>query len=341
MPIEGEQFVYMSCDLAPLRDRDGNLTAILAQSRDVSQEAGLRAEAAARTAEAESANDAKTRFLAAVSHELRTPLNAILGFSDVLGGEYFGKLENDRQREYVSLIHKSGEHLLSVVNTMLDMSKIEAGRYELMPEPFRVAEAVAACEAMLSHQAAEKGVKLVSRVTRGIGEVNADQRAFQQVLINLVGNAVKFTDHGGVVTIDAEVDGAMLKLSVSDTGIGIAADKLELLGQPFVQIQNDYTRRYEGTGLGLSLVKGLVALHGGDLTIRSREGEGTVIVVTIPRDGSGIAVAEQEEQRSSVTVEFPPRLRDGEARPAAEGGRSEDVGLNEERGYGAAQAKTA
>jgi len=221
------------------------------------------------------------------------------------------------------------------------MSKIEAGRYELMPEPFRVAEAVAACEAMLSHQAAEKGVKLVSRVTRGIGEVNADQRAFQQVLINLVGNAVKFTDHGGVVTIDAEVDGAMLKLSVSDTGIGIAADKLELLGQPFVQIQNDYTRRYEGTGLGLSLVKGLVALHGGDLTIRSREGEGTVIVVTIPRDGSGIAVAEQEEQRSSVTVEFPPRLRDGEARPAAEGGRSEDVGLNEERGYGAAQAKTA
>ncbi len=341
LPPEGEQFVYMCCELAPLLDGNGALTAILAQSRDVSQEARLRAEAAARTAEAESANDAKTRFLAAVSHELRTPLNAILGFSDVLTGEYFGRLENDRQREYVGLIHKSGEHLLSVVNTMLDMSKIEAGRYELVPEPFRVAEAVAACEAMLSLQAQEKGVKLASRVTRAVGEINADQRAFQQVLINLVGNAIKFTDQGGLVTIDAEVVGATLKLTVSDTGIGIAADKLQMLGQPFVQIQNDYTRRYEGTGLGLSLVKGLVALHGGEIGIRSREREGTVITVTLPMDGSGIVEANREEQHSAVTVEFPPRLRDSDTQPAADGDRLERTGLNEDRGYGAAQAKTA
>ncbi|OCP36809.1 sensor histidine kinase [Ensifer sp. LC163] len=341
LPAEGEQFVHMCCELAPLLDRNGRLTAILAQSRDVSREARLRAEAAARTAEAESANDAKTRFLAAVSHELRTPLNAILGFSDVLSGEYFGRLENDRQREYVSLIHKSGEHLLSVVNTMLDMSKIEAGRYELVPEPFRVAEAVAACEAMLSHQAQEKGVKLASRVTRGVGEINADQRALQQVLINLVGNAIKFTDQGGMVTIDAELDGPFLKLTVSDTGIGIAADKLQMLGQPFVQIQNDYTRRYEGTGLGLSLVKGLVALHGGEIAIRSREREGTVITVTLPADGSGIVEANREEPRSAVTVEFPPRLRDNDTQVVADGDRFERTGLNEERGYGAAQAKTA
>ncbi|OCP24490.1 MULTISPECIES: HAMP domain-containing sensor histidine kinase [unclassified Ensifer] len=341
LPAEGEQFVHMCCELAPLLDRNGRLTAILAQSRDVSREARLRAEAAARTAEAESANDAKTRFLAAVSHELRTPLNAILGFSDVLSGEYFGRLENDRQREYVSLIHKSGEHLLSVVNTMLDMSKIEAGRYELVPEPFRVAEAVAACEAMLSHQAQEKGVKLASRVTRSVGEINADQRAFQQVLINLVGNAIKFTDQGGMVTIDAELDGPSLKLTVSDTGIGIAADKLQMLGQPFVQIQNDYTRRYEGTGLGLSLVKGLVALHGGEIAIRSREREGTVITVTLPADGSGIVEANREEPRSAVTVEFPPRLRDNDTQAVADGDRFERTGLNEERGYGAAQAKTA
>lgn len=341
LPAEGEQFVHMCCELAPLLDRDGRLTAILAQSRDVSREARLRTEAAARTAEAESANDAKTRFLAAVSHELRTPLNAILGFSDVLTGEYFGRLENDRQREYVSLIHKSGEHLLSVVNTMLDMSKIEAGRYELVPEPFRVAEAVAACEAMLSHQAQEKGVKLASRVTRSVGEINADQRAFQQVLINLVGNAIKFTDQGGMVTIDAELDGPSLKLTVSDTGIGIAADKLQMLGQPFVQIQNDYTRRYEGTGLGLSLVKGLVALHGGEIAIRSREHEGTVITVTLPADGSGIVEANREEPRSAVTVEFPPRLRDNDTQAVADGDRFERAGLNEERGYGAAQAKTA
>ncbi|WEX79126.1 HAMP domain-containing histidine kinase [Sinorhizobium numidicum] len=344
LPSEAAQFVHMRCEMTPVCDTDGRLAAIVAQSRDVSEEARLRAEAAAKTAQAESANDAKTRFLAAVSHELRTPLNAILGFSDVLSGEYFGKLENDRQREYVSLIHKSGMHLLSVVNTMLDMSKIEAGRYELVPEPFRVIEAVAACEAMLSHQAREKGVRLVSRVHRSVGEVNADQRAFQQILINLIGNAIKFTDGGGLVTVDAETQGATLKLTVSDTGIGIAEDKLQMLGQPFVQIQNDYTRRYEGTGLGLSLVKGLVALHGGNVSIRSSEGEGTVVVVSIPCDGSGIVDAGREHLAAPLPVEFPPRLKE-RGREDGDFGKHglpkafQKEGMDE--GHGSAQAKTA
>ncbi|MEY9532785.1 cell cycle sensor histidine kinase DivJ [Sinorhizobium fredii] len=335
---DGAQFVHMRCEMTPLRDAEGRLMAIVAQSRDVSTEARLRAEAAAKAAHAESANDAKTRFLAAVSHELRTPLNAILGFSDVLSGEYFGKLENDRQREYVSLIHRSGTHLLSVVNTMLDVSKIEAGRYELVPEPFRVADAIAACEAMLSHQAREKGVRLTSRVTRSVGEINADQRAVQQILINLVGNAVKFTDKGGLVTVDAEVDGTMLKLTVSDTGIGIAEDKLEMLGQPFVQIQNDYTRRYEGTGLGLSLVKGLVELHSGGISIRSSEGEGTVVVVTLPRDGAGID--EQSPMSTRGTVEFPPRLKERDEK-AVDLPVQTEAGTVKERRHDAAQAKTA
>ncbi|OHV85676.1 HAMP domain-containing sensor histidine kinase [Ensifer sp. LCM 4579] len=337
---EGAQFVHMRCEMAPLRDAEGRLVAIVTQSRDVSDEARLRVEATEKAAHAESANDAKTRFLAAVSHELRTPLNAILGFSDVLAGEYFGKLENDRQREYVSLIHRSGTHLLSVVNTMLDVSKIEAGRYELLPEPFAVADAIAACEAMLSHQAQEKGVMLTSRVTPAVGEINADQRAFQQILINLIGNAIKFTDCGGLVTIDAEKDGAALKLTVSDTGIGIAEDKLHLLGQPFVQIQNDYTRRFEGTGLGLSLVKGLVELHGGNFAIRSTEGRGTVVIASIPIDGSGIA--EREQAGSPVTVEFPPRLRgraDGKGDLGHAASRIERT--SKEGGHGSAQAKTA
>lgn len=339
---EGAQFVYMRCEMAPLRDAEGRLVAIVAQSRDVSDEARFRAEAAEKAAHAESANDAKTRFLAAVSHELRTPLNAILGFSDVLAGEYFGRLENDRQREYVSLIHRSGTHLLSVVNTMLDVSKIEAGRYELVPEPFQAVDAIAACEAMLSHQAQEKGVRLTSRVTLAVGEVNADQRAFQQILINLIGNAIKFTDRGGLVTVDAENEGALLKLTVSDTGIGIAEDKLQMLGQPFVQIQNDYTRRYEGTGLGLSLVKGLVALHGGSLSIRSAQGKGTVVTASIPRDGSGIV--ERERPGSPVTVEFPPRLRErgkGDLAQQASAMAFQSEGMSKERGHGSAQAKTA
>ncbi|TCN47605.1 cell cycle sensor histidine kinase DivJ [Shinella granuli] len=305
---DAEQFTHMRVEMTALAGADGALAAVVAQSRDMSDEARLRGESARKAAEAESANDAKTRFLAAVSHELRTPLNAILGFSDILAGEYFGKLENDRQREYVTLIHQSGSHLLSVVNTMLDVSKIEAGRYELMSEPFLVADSVKACEQMLGLQAREKGIKLTSRVPRAIGEAVADQRAIQQVLINLVGNAIKFTDRGGIVTIDATREGRDLILTVSDTGIGIPADKLALIGQPFMQVQNEYTRKYEGTGLGLSLVKGLVALHGGSFLIQSRPGEGTVISVRVPADGSGIAQENDLRPGPASTVEFPPRL---------------------------------
>ncbi|CAN7479643.1 ATP-binding protein [Pararhizobium sp. LjRoot235] len=343
---EGEQFVHMRCEMTALGNERHRLSSILVQSRDVSEEARLRAEAVQKTRLAETANDAKTRFLAAVSHELRTPLNAILGFSDILAGEYFGKLENDRQREYVALINQSGAHLLSVVNTMLDMSKIEAGRYELMPEPFRVSEVVNACEAMLGLQAREKGVQLTSRIMRTVGEVNADQRALQQILINLVGNAIKFTDRGGLVTIDAEVSGSDLKLTVSDTGIGIAESKLATLGEPFVQIQNDYTRKYEGTGLGLSLVKGLVALHGGQFDLASRAGEGTVIAVTIPLDGSGIRVADEREVMGQTMVDFPPRLKERtgkttNGRALAEADRAEvDVTIGG-AGHDGSQAKTA
>ncbi len=298
----------MRVEMTALAGPDGALAAVVAQSRDISEEAKLKSENARKASEAETANDAKTRFLAAVSHELRTPLNAILGFSDILAGEYFGRLENDRQREYVALIHQSGSHLLSVVNTMLDVSKIEAGRYELLTEPFIVADSVRACEQMLGLQARDKGIKLTSRVPRAIGEAVADQRAIQQILINLVGNAIKFTDRGGIVTIDAAREGRDLILTVSDTGIGIPADKLELIGQPFMQVQNEYTRKYEGTGLGLSLVKGLVALHGGSFAIASRPGEGTVITVRVPADGSGVALEGDLAATTASTVDFPPRL---------------------------------
>ena len=306
--VNAEQFVHMRVEMTALAGPDGALAAVVAQSRDISDEAKLKSENARKAEEAESANDAKTRFLAAVSHELRTPLNAILGFSDILTGEYFGKLENDRQREYVALIHQSGAHLLSVVNTMLDVSKIEAGRYELLMEPFIVSDSVKACEQMLGLTARDKGIKLTSRVPRAIGEAVADQRAIQQVLINLVGNAIKFTDRGGIVTIDAAREGGDLILTVSDTGIGIPADKLALIGQPFMQVQNEYTRKYEGTGLGLSLVKGLVALHGGSFTIASRPGEGTVITVRVPADGSGVAPEGDLRATAASTVDFPPRL---------------------------------
>jgi cell cycle sensor histidine kinase DivJ len=325
-----DQFVHLHIDFTAIRDETGQPQSILGQSRDVTAEAALRRDAAEKTALAESANSAKTRFLAAVSHELRTPLNAIIGFSDVLAQEYFGRFTDERQREYVELIRQSGAHLLSVVNTMLDMSRIEAGRFELIAEPFDVAEAVAACESMLSLQARQKGVTLTSRVNRDCGELVADRRALNQILINLVANAVKFTEKGGVVTIDAGLAGDRLRFSVSDTGIGISPEELADLGRPFVQAQSTLARRYEGTGLGLSLVKGLVALHGGAFEIMSAPGEGTVVTVELARDGSGVRAAGPQPP-AACAVEFPPRL----VATTAERKRRETDG------YDDAQARTA
>lgn len=303
--LDQAQFLNVRLDMTAVRQDDGALTGVRAQMLDIEGEMSMRDAVARKQEEANAAHEIKSRFLAAVSHEMRTPLNAILGFSDILAGEYFGKLENDRQREYVQLIRQSGAHLLSVVNTMLDMSKIEAGRYELLLEDVDLAQSLTDCERMLSLQAQTKGVKLTSRLPRGLGEISADGRALRQIVINLVGNAIKFTEAGGAVIIDAARHGNEVTISVSDTGIGIAPDKMALIGRPFTQVQNDLSRNYEGSGLGLSLVKGLTALHGGTFRIESCAGEGTIVTVTLPTDGSGARIAGETNM-----IEFPPRLAD-------------------------------
>lgn len=303
-----EQFAHLTVDLMAERDAGGNFCGAVVQSRDVSELVENRSQLSNAAKQAEDANEAKSRFLAAVSHELRTPLNAIIGFSDILAREYFGTFSDERQREYVGLIHNSGQHLLSLVNTMLDMSKIEAGRYELFAENFKISEAVASCEAMLGLQASDKGVTLTHRIARSVDELVADRRAVQQVLINLVGNAIKFTNSGGVVSTDVEQRGQTLRLTVSDTGIGMPASQIERIGEPFLQGQSTLARNYEGTGLGLSLVKGLVSLHGGELSFESQEGEGTRVMVDLPLDGSGIAIAEAKQGSVDGPVAFPPRL---------------------------------
>ena len=259
-----------------------NDTTLLAILRDASDIEGLRAELAKAVEQAGATEVAKGRFLAAVSHELRTPLNAIIGFSDMLlHREICGSLSG-KQEENIALIRDAGNHLLSVVNAILDVSKIESGSYHINIEPFEPHPAVELCRAMLEPQASAKGVSLTTSIPRAIGEIAGDERAVQQILLNLVSNSIKFTPAGGQVSISASRQGGLVRISVNDTGIGIAEDDLATLGRPFMQIQNDYTRNYQGTGLGLSLVKGLVELHGGSMSIESAPGLGTTVSVGLP-----------------------------------------------------------
>ena len=257
-------------------------TLVLRENDDV---AALREELASAREAAAAAEVAKGRFLAVVSHELRTPLNAIIGFSDMLLHEMFGAFRDPRQKEYVGLVRESGQHLLSVVTSILDVSRIEAGAYATELEPFRFVDAVDMCRSMMRPLAEAKSIALGAQIAPDAGEINADRRAVQQILINLVSNAVKFTPDGGSVVIGAKRVGSRLHFWVSDTGIGIAEEDFANLGKPFVQIQNDYTRRFEGTGLGLSLVKGLVALHEGTMSIESAPGEGTTVTISLPVNG--------------------------------------------------------
>jgi cell cycle sensor histidine kinase DivJ len=196
-------------------------------------------------------------------------------------------LAPERRLEYAKLINESGCQLLSMVNGILDMSKMESGNFEITPEPFAPAQVIASCCDLLVLKAQEAGVALNTRIAAGLPDLMADRRAFNQILINLVSNAIKFTPRGGRVTVSAACDGARLTVSVEDTGVGIGADDLARLGEAFFQARAAYDRRHEGTGLGLSIVKGLVRLHDGDIDIRSRLGEGTRVTVRLPIEGDG------------------------------------------------------
>jgi len=231
---------------------------------------------------AEAADTAKTRFLATMSHELRTPLNAIIGFSEMIVQEQALMLDAARRKEYAQLINDSGQHLLSVVNGILDMSKMESGNFDITPEPFAPRAALINCCNLLALKARENGVDLVTDAPQDLPVMTGDPRAFKQIMLNLVSNAIKFTERGGRVTVSAGVDGSLLVLRVADTGVGIAADDLKRIGAPFFQAGKTYQRRHEGTGLGLSIVKSLVALHGGELTVQSKIAEGTTVTVALP-----------------------------------------------------------
>jgi len=230
---------------------------------------------------AEEANQSKSEFLANMSHELRTPLNAINGFSDIMKKELFGPLGDPRYAEYVNDILFSGQHLLSLINDILDMSKIEAGKMMLNSEAMQMNDMVSQVIRIVRGRAEENRLKLIYE-EGAIPEIEADPRAVKQILLNLTTNAIKFTPEGGVVTVAVEPKSAGLIVRVSDTGIGISQDDIERLAQPFEQIDSQHSRQHEGTGLGLALSKSLVELHGGNFSIESVVGQGTTVIFTLP-----------------------------------------------------------
>jgi two-component system, cell cycle sensor histidine kinase DivJ len=285
----GTDFVWIEMRCRPLEHPIGDAGGsgrreVVAVLRDVTERKMQEQALEEAHAEAERANAAKGRFLATMSHELRTPLNAIIGFSDMLKNEASLMLDASRRNEYAGVINESGNHLLAVVNGILDMSKIETGKFEITPEPFSPAAVVGACCDMLALRAGEAGVRLEKQKIGELPDIVADKRALSQILLNLLSNAIRFTDRGGKITVSARAEAASIAFVVEDTGVGINDADLERVGEPYFQAQTSYDRRHTGTGLGLSIVKGLVELHGGTIKIRSRVGEGTRVTVRLPLD---------------------------------------------------------
>ncbi len=232
--------------------------------------------------QAEAANKAKSAFLANMSHELRTPLNAILGFSEILRDELLGPLGDARYNEYANDILDSGKHLLAVINDILDLTKIEAGHLALEEQPVDVQGIIAACERYFAEGAYEAGLLLNFVTPLEDITLNADPVRLKQILLNLLSNAVKFTPEGSVTLHTGRESNGDFFFCVSDTGIGMSEDNLAKALLPFQQIDASLARRYEGTGLGLTLTKSLVEMHGGKLALESKLGVGTTIKVLLP-----------------------------------------------------------
>jgi cell cycle sensor histidine kinase DivJ len=304
------EFIWVEMRCRPLDHAPASESEVVAVMRDVTdrkvQEQALDL---ARSA-AEAADAAKTRFLATMSHELRTPLNAIIGFSEMIVQEQSLMLDAARRKEYAQLINDSGQHLLSVVNGILDMSKMESGNFEISPEPFVPRAALVNCCNLLALKAREGGIDLVTDAPQDLPLITGDPRAFKQIVINLVSNAIKFTERGGKVTASAGVEGSRLVLRISDTGVGIAADDLKRIGDPFFQAGKTYQRRHEGTGLGLSIVKSLVGLHSGEMTVQSKLDEGTTVTVALPLAFTRPEAAEPGNKITTLTPASRPPLQD-------------------------------
>ncbi len=290
-------FVSVGTDITALKKQEERLLLsereLMMTVRDLQKERLLADQQAQRLADladkyarektrAEAANRSKSEFLANMSHELRTPLNAIIGFSEVMQEQMFGPLGSGKYAEYASDIHRSGQFLLDVINDILDMSKIEAGRVQLETEDVNISAMLEEVMRLVGPRAFEGKVAVERQVDAALA-ITADKRALKQVIINLLSNAVKFTPEGGSVVISAGAQDGLINITIRDTGIGIPARDVEKLGRPFEQVENQFTKSKGGSGLGLAISKSLIELHGGRLDITSTVGSGTEVRVTLPR----------------------------------------------------------
>jgi len=274
--VIGLSVVLVGATLDERRKLEQGLATAIARAESSREEAIVAKDAA------ENASRTKSMFLATMSHELRTPLNAVIGFAELMSSEVFGPLGDSRYREYSGVIHNAGRHLLDLINDILDMSKIEAGKRELDKEHLSASEIVQDCTDMMSDRAAQNEVRLTAELPSAPLTLYADRRAMKQILLNIVSNAIKFTLAGGSVVVRVRAVEGRFVLAVSDTGIGIPADQIYRLGNPFVQLRNNAGASGNGTGLGLALVRALTEMHGGTFKIESVEGRGTMVTISIP-----------------------------------------------------------
>ena len=270
-------------DIAPFQAREADYVATIAQlRRDLA--AAIRGKRRAN-----SSARARKDVLVSTSHELRTPLNAILGFSEIMTAETFGPLGNDRYREYARIIHDSGEHLLGLINDLLDMSKLDAGKLELHYEQVEILRVIVDCVRQVETQATKSRVGISVHVYDGVTGLSGDDKRLHQMLLNLLSNAIKFTPPRGEINVDVFRRADFIGISVSDTGIGIAPEDIAKVLEPFGQIDSQMARKHVGTGLGLPLTKELAELHGGTLIMESAVKMGTTITLLLPEQGAANA----------------------------------------------------
>jgi cell cycle sensor histidine kinase DivJ len=283
------QFIWTEMRCRPLNQSIGDSSGkgareVVAVMRDITERKAQEQELEQAHTEIKRAQAANSRFLTMIGHELRTPLNVMISFSEMLRDELPARIDSEQRREYAGFINDSGNHLLAVVNAILDVSRLDNGEIEIKPEPLGLASLIEDCCDLASLKARDCGVAVSVRIPSDLPEVVADKRAIKQILINLVSNAVRRAERGGWVTVSAATDGPMFAIMVEDSGVGIAEDDGAHVGDLVCQVRSASYRRHDGIGLGLSIVRGLAALHGGDTTMRSCVGEGTLVTVRLPLD---------------------------------------------------------